>query len=207
MSKGFRVASWVVGITTVVLCDALFVSMVALLFLEDASFDAPTSSVTVGAAVSDFLLEQVVSVLWMVLPVLLLASVILGIVAAASKYPDALVTTRAIMLLYKLGLIPFFIAGGFDEVILIIAGFHPVLVGFGWILAIICGVMGWCVMFSGSMWAIATAIHLKRQRRISGGELAAHIILQLIFVADVIDGIILFVRSKRLPSADPQSFA
>ena len=141
--------------------------------------------------------DTVVPLLWVLIPIAQLASIVLGIVVAARRNADGLRTTRAIMLMFKLGLVPFFILGGIAELVLFITGFHPILVGFGWVLAFLGGVLGWITMVSGSVWAIATAAKMRRLGRITTGELVAHVILQLIFVADFIDAIVLYISSKK----------
>ncbi|WP_304426804.1 hypothetical protein [uncultured Adlercreutzia sp.] len=189
MAKGLRIASWAVAIAIVALCDGGFLAFAVMTIAEES-----------GSSAASFMAETVVQgiapVMWVLIPLLQLASVVLGAVAAASRRPAALVTCRSIMLFFKVGLIPFFLCGAVVELLFIVLGLHPVLPFVGWAMGAAVGVMGWLTMFSGSIWAIATAVHLYRQRIASGGELAAHIVLQLMFVADVVDAVILFVRSK-----------
>lgn len=189
MAKGLRIASWAVAIAIVALCNGGFLAFAVMTVAEES-----------GNTAASFLIETVVEgvapAMWVIIPLLQLASVILGAVAAASRQPAALVTCRSIMLLFKVGLIPFFLCGAVVELLFLVLGLHPVLPFIGWAMGAALGVMGWLTMFSGSIWAIATAVHLYRQHIASGGELAAHIVLQLMFVADVVDAVILFVRSK-----------
>lgn len=190
MPNGLRTASWIVAITCVALCDVGILLGVALMFMED-------SGSMVAGTVASGLGDTVVPLLWVLIPIAQLASIVLGIVVAARRNTDGLRTTRAIMLTFKLGLVPFFVLGGIAELVLFITGFHPILVGFGWVLAFLGGVLGWITMVSGSVWAIATATKMRRLGRITTGELVAHVILQLIFVADFIDAIVLLISSKK----------
>ena len=188
MSKGLKIASWIVAIAIVVLCNGSFGVLIGLGVAQE--------STGVAAHTAEMLFETAGPVLALVIPALLVASLVLGIAAAASKRPATLVETRRIMLLFKLGLIPFFAMGAVLEALFFLLGLHPVLPFIGWSMGIMLAAMGWLAMASGSIWGIATAVHLFRQHIISGGELAAHIVLQLMFVADVVDAVILFVRSK-----------
>lgn len=188
MEKGVKIASWIVAIATVVLCNATFILLFGLGIAQETS--------GVAAYSAEMIFEAAGPMLSLVIPVLLLASLVLGIVAAASKRPATIVETRRLMLLFKIGLIPFFLVGGLMEMLFFLLGLHPVLPFIGWGMGIMLAVMGWFTMLSGSIWAIATAVHLRRQNIIGAGELAAHIVLQLMFVADVIDAVILFIRSR-----------
>ena len=183
-----KIASWIVAIAIVVLCNGSFGLLIGLGVAQE--------SAGIAAHAAETLFEAVGPLLALVIPALLVASLVLGIAAAASKRPATIVETRRIMLLFKLGLIPFFAMGAVLEALFFLLGLHPVLPFIGWSMGIMLAAMGWLAMASGSIWAIATAVHLFRQRIISGGELAAHIVLQLMFVADVVDAIILFVRSR-----------
>lgn len=189
MSKPLRIASWVSVLLTIVICDGAFIVIALLGALEDA---VDPISETIYSA----LLETTGSTLWMIIPLLQILCIVFGIIAATRRDPQTLLTTRTIMLTFKLGLIPFFLCGGLLEGVLIIAGFHPIFIGFGWVAALLLGVLGWFTIFAGSMWAIATAIQLRRLSVITGSEMAVHIVLQCIFIADVIDGIVLFSRSS-----------
>ena len=144
----------------------------------------------------EILTDTVVPVLWVIVPMLQIACITLGIIAAINNTPTTIRTTRAIMLTFKIGLIPFFIIGGIMIAVFLVVGLHPVLAMFGWGLAAFMGILGWLTLITGSAWSIATAVQLRRLRQIGTGEMAAHIVLQLFFVADVIDAIVLFSRSK-----------
>lgn len=189
MSKGMRLASWILAIITITLCDVLFVIFFIFSALQESS------DVALGA-LGDTLNETVLPPLGILIPLLQVACMVFAIIAAVSKAPETLRTTRAIMLTFKLGLIPFFVLGGIMEGLFILVGFHPVLLGFGWLIAIMLGILGWLTVLTGSTWSIATAIQLRRLRVISAGEMVAHIVLSLFFVADVVDAIVLFIRSK-----------
>lgn len=182
MPTGLRVSSWIIAIATIVAC------YVPLLLLG------------VGGLVetaSDSILDAAINTSLMIVPLLQTINLILGIIVAVRKDSDALSITRAIMLTYKLGLIPFFILGGIIEVLCIIGGFHPILVGFMWVIGFGLGILGWFAVMSGSIWTIATAVKAKRSTLISSGECALYIVLSLFFVADVVGSIVLFVRSKQ----------
>lgn len=200
MSRGLKIASWMVAIAIVVLCNGCFAVLIGYSFAQEGSGAADHVAYLAGAA-----LEASAAVMSLVIPTLQVASIALGIAAAASKRPATIVETRRIMLLFKIGLLPFFLMGGVLEGLFFLLGLHPVLPFIGWAMGAMLAVMGWFTMVSGSLWAIATAVHLYRQRAISAGELAAHIVLQLMFVADVVDAIILFVRSKTAATAWQQA--
>ena len=198
MSKGMRIASWVLAITTVVFCDAVFVVMFILTMLEE-------SSGLIWSAIEDVLSDVLIPIFWVGIPLLQIACLVFAILAAARKAPEIMRTSRAIMLTFKLGLIPFFIGGALVELAFFALGFHPVMPGFGWVLAFAVAILGWFSMLPGSVWAMATAIHLRRRGLISAGEMAAHIVLQLFFVADVVDAVILFARSSEPKTTEPQT--
>ena len=189
MPKGLRISSWIIAIATIVAC------YVPLLFLG-AGGSAEAASVD-SFNESDSVLDTATMISLTIVPLLQITNLILGIVVAVRKDSDALSVTRAIMLTYKLGLIPLFILGGMIEALCIIGGFHPILVGFMWVVGFVLGVAGWFAVMSGSIWTIATAVKAKRFALISSGECALYIVLSIFFVADVVGSIILFVRSKR----------
>ena len=182
MPTGLRVSSWIIAIATIVAC------YVPLLLLGIGG-SAETAS--------DSILDASINTSLMIVPLLQIINLILGIIVAVRKDSDALSVTRAIMLTYKLGLIPFFILGGIIEVLCIIGGFHPILVGFMWVIGFGLAILGWLAVMSGSIWTIATAVKAKRSTTITSGECALYIVLSLFFVADVVSSIVLLVRSKR----------
>lgn len=182
MPTGLRVSSWIIAIATIVAC------YVPLLLLGIGG-SAETAS--------DSILDAAINTSLMIVPLLQIINLILGIIVAVRKDSDALSVTRAIMLTYKLGLIPFFILGGIIEVLCIIGGFHPILVGFMWVIGFGLAILGWLAVMSGSIWTIATAVKAKRSTTITSGECALYIVLSLFFVADVVSSIVLFARSKR----------
>lgn len=182
MPTGLRVSSWIIAIATIVAC------YVPLLLLGIGG-SAETAS--------DSILDAAINTSLMIVPLLQIINLILGIIVAVRKDSDALSVARAIMLTYKLGLIPFFILGGIIEVLCIIGGFHPILVGFMWVIGFGLAILGWLAVMSGSIWTIATAVKAKRSTTITSGECALYIVLSLFFVADVVSSIVLLVRSKR----------
>lgn len=182
MPKGLRVSSWIIAIATIVACYA------PLLLLGAGSLTETSGNSILDAAINTSLT---------IVPLLQIVNLILGIIVAVRKDSDALSTTRAIMLTYKIGLIPLFILGGIIEALCIIGGFHPILVGFMWVVGFALGVAGWLAVMSGSIWTIATAVKAKRSALISSGECALYIVFSLFFVADVVVSIVLFVRSRK----------
>lgn len=182
MPTGLRVSSWIIAIATIVAC------YVPLLLLGIGG-SAETAS--------DSILDAAINTSLTLVPLLQIVNLILGIIVAVRKDSDALSVARAIMLIYKLGLIPFFILGGIIEVLCIIGGFHPILVGFMWVIGFGLAILGWLAVMSGSIWTIATAVKAKRSTTITSGECALYIVLSLFFVTDAVGSIILFVRSKR----------
>lgn len=195
MSKGMKVASWIAAIGMVLLCYGTFIgtAIVGSLLGEPATGPYASSAEDMTTAVFCGFLIAV--------PVMQVICIIFGILAATNKETDTVRTTRLIMLVVKLSLIPFFIIGGITIAMFILAGIHPVLIAFGWGTAAFMAICGWFTVISGSVWSIATAVQLHRAHRISSGETALHIILQFFFVADVVDAIVLFVRSAPTASA------
>lgn len=184
MSKGLKVASWVSVILMIAACYGTFiVSGIGDPIIEDTSASA-------DSAVSGLVVMMVI------VPITQIISITIGIIVATRKNPDTIRTTRVIMLVVKLGLIPFFIFGGIAEVMFFIMGIHPVLIAFGWGMAFALGVMGWFTVVAGGIWSIATVVQMRRCKCISSGEAALHIVLQFFFVADVIDSIAIFARSS-----------
>ena len=182
MPTGRRVSSWIIAIATIVAC------YIPLLLLGVGDLEETASDSILDAAINTSLT---------IVPLLQIVNLVLGIIVAVRKDSDALSVTRAIMLTYKLGLIPFFILGGIIEVLCIIGGFHPILVGFMWVIGFGLAILGWLAVMSGSIWTIATAVKAKRSTTITSGECALYVVLSLFFVADVVGSIVLFVRSKQ----------
>lgn len=201
MSKGLKITSWVLAIAMVVACYGTFIfpDIVSNLLGESEA----ASYVYSGESASTLVFYAFL----IIVPILEVACIVVGIIAARSKANGAVRTTRAIMLTVKLSLIPFFIGGGIMIFALFIIGIHPILIAFGWGGAAVLSICGWITMVSGSIWSIATAVQLRRLGRITSGEMAVHIVLQFFFVADVIDAIILFVKSAPPKSIPYQSLS
>lgn len=189
MSNGLKTTSWVLAIAMVAACYGAFIfpDVVSSLLGESEA----SSYAYGGESVSTL----VFYVFLVIVPILEVACIVVGIIAARSNADDAVRTTRAIMLTVKLSLIPFFVVGGLAIFVFFIIGIHPILVALGWGGTAVMSVCGWITMVSGSIWSIATAVQLRRLGRITAGEMAAHIVLQFFFVADVVDAIVLFARS------------
>lgn len=190
MPMGLRISSWTIAIITIIACYVpIFLLGPGASLEADVGVDA--------SAASDGLSDTTLNAFLVIIPLLQIINLVLGIITAARKDAGALPTTRAIMLTYKLALIPFFILGGVIELICIAGGFHPILVGFTWVIGFGLGVLGWLTVMSGSIWTIATAVKAKRSAIISSGECALYIAFSVFFVLDVVGSIILFARSRR----------
>lgn len=119
------------------------------------------------------------------------------IVLHATNAPCRRTFARRVMLLTKIGLLPFFILGELVMAALMILSIHPVLAVTGWIAIPFATAIGWAAMMGGSIWAMSYALGLYRDGLISGGECTVHVVLQVFFFADVVDAIILFVRGRK----------
>lgn len=190
MPTGLHVSSWVISIVTIIVC------YIPILLLSTEGF-VETEAVMDASNTNNAILDAALNASFAIIPLLQIANLILGIVIAARKDSNALSTTRAIMLTFKLALIPFFILGGLIELICIVGGFHPILVGFTWVIGFGLGVLGWLTVISGSVWTIATAIKAKNSAIISSGECTLYIVFSFFFVLDFIGSIILFARSRQ----------
>ena len=91
MPTGLRVSSWIIAIATIVAC------YVPLLLLGVGDL---------AETASDSILDAAINTSLTIVPLLQIVNLILGIIVAVRKDSDALSVTRAIMLTYKLGLIP-----------------------------------------------------------------------------------------------------
>lgn len=194
LSHGLKIASWTMAIAIVVLCDGFFLLCLLMTIAEELLGSG-------ASPLNNAIVDIIFPLIGGLVPLLLIANLVLGIVALRSEAGGTQSTVRAIMLFLKIGLVPFFACGAVLEAVLIVVGFFPLFPIAGWVAAVLIGCMGWTVMLSGSIWAIALAVRLFRTRSISGGMLALHIALQLIFVADVVDGIVLFALTKDGPRA------
>lgn len=189
MPTGLKIASWISAMGMVAACYGTFIfPAIVSSILGEAEVDS-------YAAGGDGVSTMVFYGFLFIVPIFQVLCIIFGIIGAVIKNPDTLKTDRLIMLVVKLSLIPFFIGGSVMIGMLLVVGLHPVLAAIGWGGAFILVICGWITVVSGGTWSIATAVQLHREGRISGGETAIHIILQFIFVADVIDAIVLFARS------------
>ena len=99
------------------------------------------------------------------------------------------VRERQVMLIVKLGLVPFFLLGG-----LLI--FALMVIPATALMSPLLGAAGWLVMLLGSVWAICYALSLKKVGAISGGTATLFIIMQFFFVLDVIAAIIMFFMGR-----------
>lgn len=194
--------SWVVAIITIVIANAIALSFI-IGFTDFSSTDSMELESSSFMSDNDPILDLLVNITLITVPILQIASLILGIIVAVRNDNDSIRTTGSLMLLYKIGLVPFFLVGGTVEAFCIIGGFHPIFVGLTWVIGVILGVFGWFMLMAGSIWSIATAILMKRARVISAGELAVYIIMELFFFIDFIGAIIIFFRSRSALKQQP----
>lgn len=145
--------------------------------------------------------------------VLLLTTFIIGAAIILTSFflynPDNSVDYKNIMLTVKLALIPAFVINFIFSCMLIL--------GSGMVLSFIMGLLGpafsafigvmifavtYVVMICPSFYTIAFLRTLHKQKRIPTWQFILHIILQFIFVVDVIDALYLGVtfNSKKQPS-------
>ena len=129
---------------------------------------------------------------------LMVANIVQCLAMHVCKAPGRRVFSRCALLLIKLGLIPFFCMGALAVAFSALLALHPVLFMAGLFMTPLLLACGWLAMMGGSCWAMAYALGLRRDGLISTGECAVHVVAQLFFVADVADGIVLFVRGRRL---------
>lgn len=193
MSKVLKNTSWAAAIAMVVAC---YGAIAFPLIAASLSGETDPAYESAGMSASAITFETFL----IIVPILQVTCIVLGIIAAVNKTPETMRTTRAIMLTIKLSLIPFFIGGGILIAALTVFGITFPLIWGGSVIIAVCG---WITVVTGSVWSIATAVHLHRQGRITKSEMAVHIVLQFFFVADVIDAIVLFLRaapSKAFPS-------
>lgn len=130
--------------------------------------------------------------------ILMIANTVECIVIHARGAEGRRAFSRRVMLLLKLGLIPFFCLGACIIVVFTLLLIHPVLAAAGIITVPFALIIGWFVMMSGSLWAIAYVLGLRRDNLLYTSECVAHFILQLVFFLDVADTIGLFVRGRKL---------
>lgn len=94
------------------------------------------------------------------------------------------------MLIIKLGLIPFYIEGGLLCFVFLIL---PALA----LLSFLFGIIGWCIMMTGSAWAICYALSLRKMGALTNGKTILVVLMQFIFVLDVISAIIIAIIGRR----------
>lgn len=176
---------WVIPIAFVLVLDAASALFVASLLAD------PSDSGQEGAVLVATMLLALVAFL------LSLANLIQFVALSALDRPWLADYARKAALAVKLGLAPFFLGGGILMVLLMFIALHPVLAVVGWLPLLTFGVVGWLIMLPGSLWGVAAAIALCRSGRIGGLECAVHVMLQLVFVADVVDAVVLFARGRR----------
>lgn len=99
------------------------------------------------------------------------------------------VCERQVMLIIKLGLVPFYLFGGMLIFVLMVipatALMTPLLAAAGWL-----------VMLTGSVWAICYALSMRKAGMISGGVAALFIVMQFFFVLDVVAALVMFFLGR-----------
>lgn len=128
--------------------------------------------------------------------VLAVANVVQAVVMAVSKRAGLLAFSRRAMLLVKLGLVPFYLAGAALIVILGVMSILP----FGVMLPFVAigplVTFGWVVVACCSAWTFVYAAGLWRAGLLSSGACVASCILSLFFVADVVCAVVLFACGR-----------
>lgn len=133
---------------------------------------------------------------------LLVANLVQCAVMHARKAPLRRAFSRRAMLLVKLGLVPFYCLGALLVAYSALIALHPVLFLAGMLLVPLLIACGWLAMMGGSAWAIAYAVGLCRDGRISVVECVVHVISQLVLVADVVSAVVLFARGRKLKDGE-----
>ena len=128
--------------------------------------------------------------------VLAAANVVQAVAMAVSKRPDYLAFSRRVMLLLKLGLMPFYLAGGFLVGVLGVMSVLP----FGIMLPFVAigplVTFGWAVMACCSAWTIVYAVGLWRAGLLSTGACVAFCVFSAFFAADVVCAVVLFACGR-----------
>ena len=175
---------WIVPIGYVVALYGLAATLAAVGFVDDTKFEG--------------LIEVLVNTCGLLALGFFFANIVLGIVLGVRGGAGRRAFLRKSMLLVKLGLIPFFLFGALVMLAMAAISVLPMFAMFGVMFLPLLAVLGWLIMAGGSSWSIAYAARMRRDGLISGSECALHIVLQLLFVADVADAIALFVRGRSL---------
>ena len=125
------------------------------------------------------------------------ANVVQAVFMAVSKRSGYRAFSRRAMLLVKLGLVPFYLAGAVLIALLWVMSILP----FGMILPFVAigplATFGWIVVACCSAWTFVYAVGLRRAGLLSAGACAASCILSLFFVTDVACAIVLFVCGRK----------
>lgn len=125
------------------------------------------------------------------------ANIVQAVVMAVSKRSGYLAFSRRAMLLVKLGLVPFYLAGA----VLIALLWAMSILPFGMFLPFVAigplVTFGWVVVACCSAWTFVYAVGLWRAGLLSAGACAASCILSLFFVADVVCAIVLFACGRK----------
>lgn len=175
---------WIVPIGYVAALDGLAATLAAVGFVDDAKFEG--------------LIEVLINTCGLLALGFFFANIVLSIVLGVRGGAGRRAFLRKSMLLVKLGLIPFFLFGALVMLAMAAISVLPMFAMLGVMFLPLLAVLGWLIMAGGSSWSIAYAARMRRDGLISGSECALHIVLQLLFVADVADAIALFVRGRSL---------
>lgn len=100
---------------------------------------------------------------------------------------------RAAMLFFKLLTVPFFIA---NFIVFAIAAFLPLIFVF-WIFYPLVVIATYFLMLVTSSYSIAVLVLYNKSKLLSKRAFAVHVILQLVFIADVVDAIYLFFALRK----------
>jgi hypothetical protein len=95
---------------------------------------------------------------------------------------------------FKIGLIPFYVVNFVLLLLATLLFLNPLMFFMGIFIAIIGVIVTYLTLLATSSYEIVQIITLGRKNVLTKKQCAAHIVLQLIFIADVADSIFLFVK-------------
>lgn len=139
---------------------------------------------------------------WLLTPALIV-TLVLFVVAAVLLIRDALARLRAgdavglrrSMAVLKFGLVPFFVVNfvhlGFWMIVI-----SGVTLGAGWLLLPVVVVMTYLVFLPTSAPGLAYLALLARERRMSAGMVALHVVLHLTYVLDLVSTAVLLAAAR-----------
>lgn len=138
-----------------------------------------------------------VALMVMVIPFVLVAANIAAAVVGYQSESRAFLLNSAVLLKY--GLLPFFVMGGALVVGLMLSIFIPLpfMIFVGPPAAVFLSVLGWVFMMGGSAYSLAYLVATHRNGMCSAAYTVVNAVFQFIFVADVIDTMVLTWRAGR----------